>query len=63
MTEYAVEKDLPVHPTDVGRPMTRTAMTLAHLVPLIVLPAAVWRTSAARRAAAVRRARSRPRSA
>ncbi len=33
-----------MRPADVGRPVTRTAMILAHLVPLIVLPAGVWRT-------------------
>ena len=44
MTKYAAQKDHPVHPTDAGRPVTRTATILAHLVPLTVLPAGVWRT-------------------
>jgi hypothetical protein len=45
MTKYTTEKELPAYPPDVGRPATRTAVTLAYLAPpLIVLPAGVWRT-------------------
>jgi hypothetical protein len=36
--------DPPDHRTDVGLPVPRTAMILAHLVPLTVLPAGVWRS-------------------
>jgi hypothetical protein len=43
MTKYAAQKDPPVRRTDVGPPVTRTAMILARLVPLTVLPAGVWR--------------------
>ena len=44
MTKYAAQEDRPVQRTDVGRPVTRTATILAHLVPLTVLPAGVWRS-------------------
>jgi hypothetical protein len=40
-----ISYDVSPHPwTDVGRPVSRRAVVLAHLVPLTVLPAGVWRT-------------------
>jgi hypothetical protein len=39
-----LRSERPVHRADVGRPVSRNAVVLAHLVPLTVLPAGMWRT-------------------